>query len=76
MMMNEKTYDREAFDYAQAILHSNDIELHYHYNFMGYIKMIMGGTALPKSVDVFDLDTHVLITHIEDKDVLSALAGD
>jgi len=56
------------------LTHNNDIELKYHYGILGYLKLIAGGTALPKSVDVLNKTDKSVIKIIHNKKLLNQLA--
>ncbi len=74
--MPKTNHHTASKDFASELLHRNDIELKYHYGLPGYLKLLLGGTAKPTSIDVYSKEDHELVMHIEDPESLDALADD
>ena len=70
-----KEFNHEYLN-SEKLLQRNDIELDYHYNALGYLKLVMGGTAIPKSIDITRKEDHKLICTINNKKLLDQLADD
>ena len=76
MQENLDSKMRRLVSDANLLTHSNDIEFKYHYHLLGYLKLIAGGTAIPKSIDILDKESHLVIKTIDDKKLLDELADD
>lgn len=63
----------QKFRNTEALTHNMDIKFKYHYSFVGYIKLLAGGTALPKSVDIINKNDHSLIRVVKDEELLNGL---
>ena len=67
---------KEKFFNAENLLHSNEVELEYHYGALGYLKMFLGGTPIPEHIEVYRKKDHALIWDIKDQELCDELADD